>query len=121
VSSGIRPKQREAVLRRDEGKCVACGAWLANVPASVHHRLPRGRGGTDRLSNLLSLCGSGVTLCHGVIESDRAQAYDDGFLLHTGTEGDDPEAVWVLTYQGIRHFLDDGTAVTRAQYLGRAS
>lgn len=118
VGSGIRPDQRLAVQIRDQGHCVRCGAWLANIPASIHHRLPRGRGGTDRLSNLVTCCGDGVRGCHGDLESDRSQAYDDGFLLHTGNEGDNPEAVPVLTWIGWRHYLDNGEVLTRDEYRG---
>lgn len=35
-------------------------------------------------SNLMLLCGSGVTLCHGWIESNRTEAYQQGWLLHSG-------------------------------------
>ena len=43
-------------------------------------------GGTDRPelnlpSNLLSLCGSGTTGCHGDIESNRTLAYEKGWIV----------------------------------------
>lgn len=54
---------------------------------SVHHRRPRRMGGTKRADanaaqNLLILCGSGVTGCHGWVESNRTEAYSRGYLLY---------------------------------------
>lgn len=114
--SGISPENRVLVRVRDRGYCVRCGAWLANVPGSIHHRLPRGRGGDDRVSGLVLLCGTGTTGCHGDVERDRAQAYDDGFLVTTGT---DPSTVPVLTWEGWRYLLDDCAVITRDEYRQR--
>lgn len=52
---------------------------------NIHHRKPRGMGGTRVDSgpeNLLLLCGSGTTGCHGWIESHREEAHEQGWLLH---------------------------------------
>lgn len=63
--------------------CERCG----RAPGSnIHHRRPRGAGGskdpaTNVPSNLLLLCGSGTTGCHGQIESHRAEAKANGWLL----------------------------------------
>lgn len=108
---GIPADVREAVLIRDEGKCQRCGMWLANVPSSVHHRLPRKSGGRhgaaeariNAMANLVLLCGDGVRGCHGDIERDRTQAYDDGWLVR---ENEDPATVPVLTEWGWRHLSD---------------
>lgn len=53
---------------------------------SVHHRRPRGSGGTsvpwiNFPSNLILLCGSGTTGCHGWVESHRDEARALGFLV----------------------------------------
>lgn len=32
---------------------------------SIHHRMDRSIGGTNAMSNLITLCGSGTTGCHG--------------------------------------------------------
>lgn len=66
-------------------------AHLARSSVSIHHRRPRRKGGsrladTHTMPNLMLLCGSGVTGCHGFIETyDRAGAIDRGILLHAGT------------------------------------
>lgn len=44
-------------------------------------------------ANLVVICGSGTTGCHGRVESQRSEAYADGLLLH---DGQDPAAVPVL-------------------------
>jgi ATP-dependent DNA helicase RecQ len=47
---------REAVLRRDNYKCVECGTSCRSAEADVHHLLPRSAGGPDEPSNLVTLC-----------------------------------------------------------------
>lgn len=44
------------VLERDRYRCVSCGLELRSSEADVHHLLPRSMGGTDALSNLVTLC-----------------------------------------------------------------
>lgn len=77
---------RKTVLIRAQGNCERCGRNLANVPSSVHHRRPRGMGGSkDPAINdpeaCVVLCGSGTTGCHGDIESNREQAIEHGWLV----------------------------------------
>ena len=77
---------RQAVLLRANGHCERCGRSVANIPASVHHRRPRGMGGTSddavhSATNCVLLCGSGTTGCHGYIESNRAEAAEHGWLV----------------------------------------
>lgn len=109
--SGIPPRVREAVLLRDGHHCRRCGRSVIDQPASIQHRLPRGRGGKPTLANLVLVCGSATTpgSCHDWMEHvDRAQAYDDGWLCRTG---EDPADVQVLTHDGWRFFTDDGRVV----------
>jgi hypothetical protein len=65
---------------------------------SMHHRHPRRMGGSSRPelntpANLLLLCGSGTTGCHGRVEGNRTRAYKDGLILHDGA---DPAGVPVM-------------------------
>ena len=53
---------RQAHWSFDE--CVICGG----IDISIHHILPRGQGGDDVWENLVPLCGSGTTGCHGGVE-----------------------------------------------------
>lgn len=92
------------VWERDGGRCRNCGRTLTGqrgVDWSIHHRLPRGMGGTRTASKddpryLLLLCGSGNTGCHGWMESHRTEAYALGFLLRHTLPPTDPETVPVL-------------------------
>ena len=80
----------DIVWVRDNGSCARCGTGLSFAQRgsqwSVHHRRPRGMGGTSELwvnqpANLVCLCGSGVTGCHGWVEANRADARDLGWLV----------------------------------------
>jgi len=46
-----------------------CALNCGNTPVSLHHVLPRSLGGGDAEPNLVFLCGSGTTGCHGKIEN----------------------------------------------------
>lgn len=50
-------KERETVLERDAASCLRCGQ---NTDLEVHHIEPIGAGGSNKLSNLATLCRS----CH---------------------------------------------------------
>lgn len=96
---------RRIVLERDQWSCVSCGRYLNLYDYSLHHRIPRGMGGTkaawiDQPANLISLCGSGTTGCHGWVEhGDRGQAVEWGYIIRRGVAAQAlPEAVKVLTY-----------------------
>lgn len=81
------------------------------MPHSIHHRRPRRIGGssdpaTNSPANLMLVCGSGTTGCHGRIESNRHNAIVLGYLLHAW---DDPAKVPVLhPRRGLVLLTDDG-------------
>ncbi|MCJ1709279.1 HNH endonuclease [Microbacterium sp. VKM Ac-2923] len=79
------------ILDRDEGRCWWCGIYVLNGTRgfdwSIHHRCPRGMGGTSEpfvgaASNGIVLCGNGTQGCHGEFEDDRDRALDLGILVH---------------------------------------
>lgn len=79
------------------------------VDWSVGHRRVRGMGGTrwpgiNLTSNLVILGGSGTTGCHGEIESRRAEALRDGWLVPLTT---DPAKVPLLINRERFVYLDD--------------
>lgn len=84
----------ELCLARAQYGCEFCGEMMGDrrsVDWSVHHRMPRRMGGTkstgiNRPSNLMIVCGSGSTGCHGVIESCRAASMAAGWLLRAGED-----------------------------------
>lgn len=84
--------QRQLVVDRAMGCCEICGRRIFDrddrpiAEYSIHHRRARGMGGRsgpeiNSPANLLLLCGSGVTGCHGYVESHRAEAYTNGWLI----------------------------------------
>lgn len=82
----------DVVKTRDYNCCALCGFVIWGVRGlnwSLHHRRPRGAGGTKRAwvnlpANLILLHGSGVTGCHHTVESERYKYYGNGFLIHEG-------------------------------------
>lgn len=89
-AGGFSPATVRVILERDDGRCARCGVSVQldarGVAWSVHHRRPRGMGGSrDPLVsspvNGVVLCGSGVTGCHGHVESNRDQGRLHGWLV----------------------------------------
>jgi len=94
---------RQLVADRDMRRCVRCGG----PGQQIHHRKPRGMGGTsdpaiNSPANLVLLCLD----CHAYIESHRAEACADGWLV--GREAD-PEMVPVVSLFGHLTFHADGS------------
>lgn len=76
--------------QRAAGACEQCHRALRledrGIGWSLHHRQPRGMGGSKAVyvnlpGNLLVLCGSGTTGCHGWVEANRERALDTGLLV----------------------------------------
>src|SRR6266704_3649187 len=99
---------KNLVWARAQNRCERCGRDLTySSNYSIHHRHPRGMGGCqepwiNELPNLVLLCGSGVTGCHGDVHGEVAQAYADGWLVPTGAR---PERVPIVRYDGRRVLL----------------
>lgn len=79
------------VVNRYAGCCLRCGKH----GSQVHHRKPRGAGGTrdpkiNSPENLVWLCLS----CHEHIERHRKDAYRDGFLVARNA---DPAERYLIT------------------------
>jgi 5-methylcytosine-specific restriction protein A len=71
---------RDLVYHRAGFRCERCGT--ADGPFAIHHRRPRGMGGTRRpetnfASALLLLCDA----CHSTVESRRRYALGLGYLV----------------------------------------
>ena len=110
--TGPNKPTRQLVLDRAGYRCEICGRLLHDGTMwtqaySVHHRRPRGMGGTTDPSantpaNLMLLCGTGTTGCHGYLESRRALARHGGWLL---TQQQDPTTVPVIVHTRGRTLL----------------
>jgi hypothetical protein len=96
----IPAKVRADLRERSGGCCERCGKPFAN---NAHHRKNRSQGGQDTLSNLLMLCGSGTTGCHGYITEHPTDSYNNGWSVRSTA---DPELVPVV-YRGYWVKLDD--------------
>jgi hypothetical protein len=83
---------RDIIINRSGGSCEICA--LAAID-QIHHRVPRGMGGTKRKdihqpSSLLGLCAP----CHSMIESRREFALDRGWLVRQGHDPAEVPVVW---------------------------
>lgn len=54
--TGIPPKLRFEVLRRDKYVCQYCGACGPNVEIEVDHKIPTSKGGKTESDNLVTSC-----------------------------------------------------------------
>lgn len=115
---------RFGVLSRAFYRCEKCGEdFLWGV--SVHHRRPRMMGGSKNLdlhksANLIALCGSGTTGCHGWVESHRAEARQLGYLIQKVESAelipfkDDAGVWWHIYNDGTKTRLDMNGGVSDA-------
>lgn len=82
--TGFLKPVRDMIVRRSQGVCERCGAAPA---VQIHHRRPRGMGGssaadTNVASNGLAVC----VACHREIEANRADSLKYGWLVRQGRE-----------------------------------
>ncbi len=60
---GASPRARHHVLRRDERRCALCACSTGHC-LQVHHIRPKSEGGTDRHTNLITLCKEDHDMVH---------------------------------------------------------
>lgn len=68
-------RARDQAARDRDMSCVACGK--STGPFNLNHRI-KGRRSDRRTSNLILMCGSGTTGCHGKTEQASATGNDSG-------------------------------------------
>jgi hypothetical protein len=79
--TGPDPETVSGVVDRDAGHCVRCGDPVFGARGegwSIQHRKKRSAGVDNSASNLVLVCGNGVTGCHGWIEDHPTQAAHEG-------------------------------------------
>ena len=64
-----------------------CTIWATNE----HHRKRKSHGVDNTPPNLIPVCGSGTTGCHGYVHANPAISYEKGWLVHSW---DDPAEIY---------------------------
>lgn len=93
---------------RDGRRCVRCGRSLYAVGGSRHHRKLRSqctRVEKHQVQNLILLCGSGTTGCHGFVHKHPTIAYENGWCVKSFQ---DQLEVPVRTWHGLVYLTTDG-------------
>lgn len=105
------PKSTISLVKlRDNESCVRCGIYGGNV----HHRKMRSQASKDsvhNVENLILLCGSGTTGCHGWVHGHPSESYKHGWLVRSYHE---PRVIPVRDYSGSLWFLTERGAKVRA-------
>lgn len=110
---GVSPEVGMIVMDRAGYRCERCGSSDHPQGFSKHHRLPRRMGGSRNPSlhkpaNLIFLCGSGTSGCHGWVESHREEAREIGYLLYEIENAEEVDftdtagVVWKITNDGLK-------------------
>lgn len=106
-ATGFTPKVRQVIVERSSGRCEVMAEGCTFTATAIHHRRPRGMGGsrrpdTNRASNGLATCDS----CHRRVESLRDESRSRGWLVMQNQ----PPAGVPVVYRGQRTLLlDDGS------------
>jgi hypothetical protein len=105
---------RRLVLERDGYQCVRCGrpAGPGIGIYSIQHRVARGVGGGNSPANLIVLCGTATTLCHGEVEAKRdPHDLEAGYRLES-SQDPGAEAVMLASEHGsgvTKYLTEAGT------------
>lgn len=93
-----RTMAERAALVRDDEICQRCRRGVTGQQASLHHRKLRRAVDADTVQNLVLLCGSGTTGCHGWAHHNRAAAADTGWVV---SQHADPSEIPMITVGGL--------------------
>ena len=108
-------RTREIIKNRANGSCEVCGMTL-RIYAQIHHRRPRGMGGTKQAATASAANGLYIhQKCHETIERNRATGLRKGWLV---SQSDDPVQVPVQLWYGWHLLNDDGTVQKYRQGSG---
>ena len=97
---------RIRVYERDGYCCVACGRSVEfDLWRSIQHRVARGVGGGNDLTNLATLCGSATSAgCHQRAESRDEDMHQKGYWLRSN-ENPAEIPIWLVTEFSSRWVL----------------
>lgn len=105
ASGEFTDKTRSLIRLRAAGRCEVCGLTGAY---QIHHRQPRGMGGSG--AEPIRSCANGLFVhdhCHRKIEANRTKSYLLGHLVHRWSSPEDThvrlwDGWWYLTADGQR-------------------
>ena len=99
--TGFSTDVRHTILARSEGYCEVMAPGCDLTATDIHHRRPRGMGGTVRPESNLPANGLAICRpCHMRCEAMRNWARENGFVL---LQGDKPSFVpvwWRCNWDG---------------------
>lgn len=102
IVTGFSADVRAQLMKRSSGVCEVCGNARAE---EMHHRRPRGMGGSKRTETNTASAGIHIcSACHSMIERHRNIAMLCGWLV--SQYEDEPASVPVM-YRGDLVRLDD--------------
>ena len=105
-------KARKVIRTRAQDKCELCGTRCTD--GQIHHRKPRGMGGTKNQASRSISNGLYVHFrCHHMIEMNRAKALENGWLIR---QSGDPELEPVRLHSGWVVLNPDGSVSPSQKY-----
>ena len=66
MTANVTKERRRAVYRRDGYACALCDSTRG---LQIHHCIPRSKGGSNSMHNLITLCGT----CHAQVHGDNLE------------------------------------------------
>jgi hypothetical protein len=108
VADGPTRADCALVDERDDYRCTRCGVSLSSTSGSRHHRQLR-RHGDHSPANLVLLCGSGTTGCHGWAHANPREARRVGLIVPSWLRA---ESVPVKTISGWLRLARDGSVIS---------
>jgi hypothetical protein len=129
--AGIPPSVRIKVFIRDGFRCVYCGATRDNAKLQADHVIPKAKGGTDHIDNLVSACrecniGKGASDVIDIMESDvgvyvNKIASDFGAVPAVALSDpmrESPESLWLpFLREKWRHVAHGGSPI-EVKFMG---
>lgn len=108
-----RTRAELAAMERDGPTCRRCGRWVEGQLGSLHHRKLKGRATPrhdyDRVENLVVLCGTGTTGCHGWCHAEPKTAHEAGWVCWSWENP--AERPCRTLHNTLLMLLEDGSAV----------
>jgi len=74
MTANIDNTTRKTVYARDGYRCALCDNTRY---LQIHHAIPRGKGGTNSIHNLICLCSRCHAQCHGIDLDDTEITQED--------------------------------------------